>query len=357
MKVVVYAICKNEEAHIKRWYESMKEADEIYVLDTGSSDNSVNLLKSLGVNVKEKKYEVFNFDVARNDALEMVPENVNICVSTDLDEVFTKGWRRELERIWKSDTDRVKYNLNFSFNSENEGVMSYYISKIHTRKNYKWVNSIHEVLVFTLDRTENVIESDKININHYPDREKNRDFYLDLLIKEVENNPSDERNLHYLGREYMYKREFNKSIDTLIKHYNIATWNEEKASSCRYISYCYVNMKRPLEVEMWIKKSIEIMPEVREGYVLLGMLYYEEKRYLESIEEMLKASSIKDKSTTYINEEYAWNENIYDVLSLDYFYINDIDKAIENVKKAMEINPENERIKNNYEIMKSAKND
>ena len=54
MKVVVYAICKNEEAHIKRWYESMKEADEIYVLDTGSSDNSVNLLKSLGVNVKEK---------------------------------------------------------------------------------------------------------------------------------------------------------------------------------------------------------------------------------------------------------------------------------------------------------------
>ena len=204
MKVVVYAICKNEEAHIKRWYESMKEADEIYVLDTGSSDNSVNLLKSLGVNVKEKKYEVFNFDVARNDALEMVPENVNICVSTDLDEVFTKGWRRELERIWKSDTDRVKYNLNFSFNSENEGVMSYYISKIHTRKNYKWVNSIHEVLVFTLDRTENVIESDKININHYPDREKNRDFYLDLLIKEVENNPSDERNLHYLGREYMY---------------------------------------------------------------------------------------------------------------------------------------------------------
>ena len=105
MKVVVYAICKNEEAHIKRWYESMKEADEIYVLDTGSSDNSVNLLKSLGVNVKEKKYEVFNFDVARNDALEMVPENVNICVSTDLDEVFEKGWRDNLEKIWINGRD------------------------------------------------------------------------------------------------------------------------------------------------------------------------------------------------------------------------------------------------------------
>ncbi len=39
MKVVVYAICKNEEAHIKRWYESMKEADELYLLDNRSFDN------------------------------------------------------------------------------------------------------------------------------------------------------------------------------------------------------------------------------------------------------------------------------------------------------------------------------
>lgn len=45
MKICVYAICKNESKHIKRWYESMKEADDIYVLDTGSTDNSVELLK------------------------------------------------------------------------------------------------------------------------------------------------------------------------------------------------------------------------------------------------------------------------------------------------------------------------
>ena len=48
-KVCVYAICKNEEKFINRWVESMKEADEIYVLDTGSTDNSRKLLKKLGV--------------------------------------------------------------------------------------------------------------------------------------------------------------------------------------------------------------------------------------------------------------------------------------------------------------------
>ena len=48
-KICIYAICKNEEKFIDRWFNSVKEADEIYVLDTGSTDNSVNKLKKLGV--------------------------------------------------------------------------------------------------------------------------------------------------------------------------------------------------------------------------------------------------------------------------------------------------------------------
>ena len=44
-KVVVYAISKNEEKFVDRWYESMKEADAIYVLDTGSTDKTVEKLK------------------------------------------------------------------------------------------------------------------------------------------------------------------------------------------------------------------------------------------------------------------------------------------------------------------------
>ena len=50
-KVCVYAISKNEEKFVERWVNSMKEADEIYVLDTGSDDNTVSKLKELGVNV------------------------------------------------------------------------------------------------------------------------------------------------------------------------------------------------------------------------------------------------------------------------------------------------------------------
>ena len=69
----------------------MKEADEIYVLDTGSSDRTVEILKSCGVHVTIKEIKPWCFDVARNESLKLVPINTDICVCTDLDEVFTKG--------------------------------------------------------------------------------------------------------------------------------------------------------------------------------------------------------------------------------------------------------------------------
>ena len=39
-KIAVYAICKNESAFVKRFYDSVKDADYIVVLDTGSEDET-----------------------------------------------------------------------------------------------------------------------------------------------------------------------------------------------------------------------------------------------------------------------------------------------------------------------------
>ena len=55
MKVCVYAIAKNEEKFAARWAQSMKEADEIFVLDTGSTDETVKILEENGVQVSVQK--------------------------------------------------------------------------------------------------------------------------------------------------------------------------------------------------------------------------------------------------------------------------------------------------------------
>ena len=74
MLVYVYAICKNEQAFVDRWANSMKEADGMVVLDTGSSDRTVERLRKAGVTVFEQKVSPWRFDTARNLALSLVPE-------------------------------------------------------------------------------------------------------------------------------------------------------------------------------------------------------------------------------------------------------------------------------------------
>ena len=94
MKIVVYAICKNEEQFVDRWMDSMSEADEVVVLDTGSADTTVEKLRSRGALVTVESISPWRFDTARNRSLELVPPDADICVCTDLDEVFHPGDRK-----------------------------------------------------------------------------------------------------------------------------------------------------------------------------------------------------------------------------------------------------------------------
>ena len=185
MKICVYAISKNEEKFVSRWVKSMKEADEIYVLDTGSTDNTVNKLQELGVNVTQKIITPWRFDIARNESLKLVPVDTDICICTDLDEVFEPGWRKKLEEQWTKDATRARYNYNWSLDKNNKPIVNFNIEKIHTRNNYKWIHPVHEVLTYTKEN-EKIITINDITVNHYPDSTKSRSSYLPLLELSVQ---------------------------------------------------------------------------------------------------------------------------------------------------------------------------
>lgn len=100
LKICVYAICKNEASFVDSWMDSMNEADLIVVTDTGSEDDTVEKLKERGAIVYVDIVKPWRFDVARNISLDHVPEDVDVCVCTDLDERFEPGWRKRLEEAW-----------------------------------------------------------------------------------------------------------------------------------------------------------------------------------------------------------------------------------------------------------------
>ena len=358
-KVCVYAICKDEEKFVNRWYNSMKEADNIYVLDTGSNDNTIRLLKELGINIKTEIIKPWRFDVARNKSLEMVPEDFDICVCTDLDEIFIPGWRKILESIWDSNTDRLMYNYNWLLDENNNSLVNFYIEKIHSRKNYKWIHPVHEVLTYTGNDNENKKVTDLITLNHFPDKNKSRSSYLPLLELSVKEDPNDDRNMHYLGREYMYYHKWNKCIDTLIKHLSLpsATWKDERCASMRFIARSYSNLERYDEARMWLDKAIDEAPYLRDPYVERAILEYRLNNWDGVLEYCNKALKIKSHTKSYINEQFSWDHTIYDLLSLYYYNNEDYDLSLIYIDRALNISPNNIRLLNNRDIIKKIYNE
>ena len=339
-KVCVYAICKNEEKFVSRWFNSMKEADEIYVLDTGSTDNTVKKLKELGVVVKEEIINPWRFDVARNKSLELVPTDTDICICTDLDEIFINGWRKKLEKIWDENTTRLAYNYNWLLDENNNPKVNFYIEKIHNRTDYEWTHPVHEILTYIGKKEEIKKYTNEITVNHYPDNFKSRSFYLPLLELSVKEKPNDDRNVHYLGREYMYYGKWNESIDTLIKHLKLptATWKDERCASMRFIARCYQKLERFDEARMWLDKAMLEAPHLRDPFVERALLEYKQNNFNEVKKYCLKALEIKEHPKTYINEVFSWDYTIYDLLSICYFYENNFEKSLEYVDIAINMN-------------------
>lgn len=355
-KIAVYAICKNEEKNILSWYESMKEADEIIVLDTGSTDKTIELLqKCRKIKVFKQVINPWRFDVARNISLSYVSENIDICICTDLDERFEPGWSIHVKKYWKDDTTRGRYLYNWNFMNNGEPGTTFYINKAHVRHGYIWTHPVHEVLSAQIEEKEILIPN--LILNHYQDLTKKRTSYLPLLELSVQEDPRDDRNMHYLAREYMYYHKYNEAIQTFHRHLNLpsSTWKDERCASMRYLGFCYKKINYYEESIMWYEKAIKEAPYLREPYYDISLLMYELKRYDEVIKYLNKAIKIKEKSLTYINEQDAWNETIYDLLAIAYYEVNNINLSYRYSKKAYKINSKNERIKNNYEFIKKIK--
>lgn len=355
-KIAVYAISKNEEKFVDRWVTSMNEADQIFVLDTGSTDNTVEKLKKHGVVVEKKEITPWRFDVARNISLEMVPEDYDICVCTDLDEVLIPGWRETLEKLWEDSLTRLRYHYNWSFDENGNPSICFYIEKIHCRNGFKWTHPVHEILSY--DGKELMKTTDDIIVNHYPDSTKSRASYLPLLELSVEESPMDDRNVHYLGREYMFYGRWNECIDTLIRHLSLPTaiWKDERAASMRFIARSYQALNRYEEAKMWLEKAIKEAPHLRDALVERALLAYKQSNFEEVIKYCNEALKITSHEKTYINEPFSFDHTIYDLLSIAYYELGNIKESKENIDIALTYLPKDERLLKNKEIIDNTYN-
>ena len=349
MKICVYAICKNEEKFVDRWVDSMSEADAIAVLDTGSTDRTVERLLKRGVSVTVETISPWRFDTARNRSLACVPKDADVCVCTDLDEVLEPGWRAQLEAQWTPGTKRAHYRYTWNFNPDGSEGTVFWTDKIHTRHDFRWIHPVHEVLDYLPGGEYPITTLHGVQLNHLPDPQKSRAQYLPLLELAAAETPLDDRTMHYLGREYMFNGLWEKSIETLKRHLALpsATWADERCASMRFIARGWRALGYPLEAKRWLHRAVAEAPHLREPYIELATLLYEEQNWPGVLYLTEAALAIRERAMSYINEPASWGPKPYDLASLACYYLGLYEKALRYVNEAVRLAPADERLQAN----------
>jgi glycosyltransferase involved in cell wall biosynthesis len=105
--VSVIIITFNEENNIKRCLDSVKWTDEIIIVDSGSSDRTIEISKSYGAKVYHQDW--LGFGLQKGKALSYVTGEW--VLSLDADEVMTSGLKIEIQKIINSRPEIISYRI------------------------------------------------------------------------------------------------------------------------------------------------------------------------------------------------------------------------------------------------------
>jgi glycosyltransferase involved in cell wall biosynthesis len=346
MKFAVYTITKNEEQFIQRWADSCSEADYILVVDTGSTDDTVNLAVASGCEVDYIDVRPWRFDDARNASLALLPSDIDMCIALDADEVLQPGWREHLESLDPGIT-RPRYRYVWSWNQDGSPGLIYGGDKIHSRFGYRWKHPVHETLTPSIDEVQGWCG---LEIHHHPDNSKPRSQYFPLLELAAKESPNCDRTAHYLAREYFFHGRLAEAAQEFLRHIDLpsAVWAPERAKSMRYMAKC-----RPSEAEKWLLRATAEDPYRREPWVDMASHYYKLGRWAECYAAIVRALSITERSLDYLSESDAWGSYVYDIGCVAAWHLGLLNKSLEYISLALEIEPENQRFLGNKAMLLS----
>lgn len=342
MKLAVYAIAKNEAKHVDRWYESVKDADEIVVLDTGSTDGTQKLLSDLPkVRLASMRFEPFRFDTARNAALNLVSQDVDYCMFIDLDETMPEGSIATIRKaIAKTQKDMYALRLIYRFDHKRQPMISYPREAVHKRNDFFWRYPVHELLAN--HHGQYSYEELAVQVFHEPDEEKPRSSYLELLEMAVEENPNDARQVQYLGREYMYQgRPFDAQM-WLNRHITMESHGPFRSESATYIAQCFLMLEGQLEealdeAEAWYYRAIAEFNSAREPYCELADLYFKCHEFESAIGLLQSALRIKEQpNVSMIHRDEFYSYWPHHMLAACYYNIGNRKAAQYHIQIAMQ---------------------
>lgn len=346
MKIAIYAISKNEVQFVERFCKSAKDADYIIIADTGSTDGTPEKARECGATVHDIFVSPWRFDKARDAALALIPRDVDVCISLDLDEVMEPGWREEIERVWTEDTTRLRYKFDWGCG------ISFYYEKIHHRRGYHWHHPCHEYPRPDARTKEVYAHTDMLLVSHHPDPTKSRGQYIDLLELSVKEDPHCPRNAFYYARELTFYRRWVDAVVALNKYLENpnANWPNERCYAMRLMGQAYEALGDRGQAQVWLERATREASNTREPWVDLADLGRRTEQWQLTYDCATTALAIRDKAAVYTMDPSVWGAKPHDLLALAAYYLGKYDVAIQHGQIACDLEPSDIRLRQNLEF-------
>lgn len=282
-------IVKNESDCLRNCLLSVYDlVDEIIIVDTGSTDNTIEIIKEFSDTAYNFKW-INDFSAARNYSFSLATKEYILWL--DADDVLLEDDRKKFKKLKETLDNSVDYvgmMYDYSFNSD--GVCCYSFRRNRLVKNFKgfywdcfmherlnvWGNfkdeDIHITHTRTHDNTERNVENfrKKMLENYYLNP---REIYYyggelqtagytddairvleDFLTKDYDDNYDKINALNRLASCYSEKKDYEKAIQCCLKTFSFGV---PKAETCYKLASYFQTLKRYHEAIFWFKSTLE----------------------------------------------------------------------------------------------------
>ena len=320
----VCMITKNEEKNIERCLKSIQNiADEIIVVDTGSTDNTVEIAKSLGAQVYSRQW-VNDFSDARNASIDKATKNWILFL--DADEEVPEEEGLALKQILQNETRFEGFYLRLVNIIAGVDIGDAIVLRVFKNKpEYRFRGKMHEQIINSMQEIAgmNCIGSTAVRILHYgydpevsdPVQKQKRN--IDLLNSYPE---SDRDGYFYysLGNEYARISENDKALEI---YQQALDKTNLKLFRPIYYPYLVLNIAKVLSVSgrfndeiKAIKKCIETSRDFKDIYFMECLAYIECAKFSKAKESLLNYLNCQPGHYEYPSNNFDKNYNIDELL-------------------------------------------
>lgn len=267
MKLSIFSVVKNEEAMIEDMLKSAAGADEHVIIDTGSTDRTIDICKKYTPSVYTDYKWRDDFAEAKNLAMERCTGDW--IMGLDADCRLEPGGIKKLRAMCEAASEDVDVlNVKLVANTLDNPHYHLLAKVFRAKRGIKYIGRVHETPNKLGTGKGDVTIVYKYSPNHHKDPMRN----IRILLQEDQTKP---RTLFYLGREHYERRMYDKALEYFEKYLAVAKWPPEITEAFICVARCYWYTGRGDEARKACMYAIKWNPDCKEALRLMAEMHYE----------------------------------------------------------------------------------